>query len=216
MRKYADIKQEDTIYSTAEMKAMVEFNKIKIFFLHPIVKLLDKIGVTPNMISLFSAIVVISAFAFSYVFLNPIYFVVGIWTHMIMDALDGTLARYQNKTSSNGAIIDSLCDHFGIILACLFSYLFVIADGFNILAFAILYSILIGLIFYLLKNKSSFFFIIRPRLYLYTTITIDVFCLTHITDYIVLISSIIILVEIIIGFKKILSVRKRTLKNESH
>jgi len=214
MHKYADTKQEDTIYSTAEMKAMVKFNKIKIFFLHPIVKFLDKIGATPNMISLFSAIVAMGAFTFSYVFLSPMYFAVGIWIHMIIDAVDGTLARYQNKTSSNGAIVDSLCDHFGIVLACLFAYLFFIVDGFSILVFAILYSILIGLIFYLLKNKSSFFFIIRPRLYLYVAITLDVFCLTRITDYIVLISNIIMFVGIIIGFKKILSTKKYTFKNE--
>jgi len=216
MHKYANTKQEDTIYSTAEMSAVIKFNKAKIFFLHPIVKLLDKIGVTPNMVSLLSAIVAVFAFILSYLYSTPVYFVIGIWIHMLLDAIDGTLARYKNKMSSNGAIIDSLCDHLGIILACFFSYLFFLIEGSYILIFAILYSILIGIIFYLLKNKSSFFFVVRPRFYLYAALTFDVFYLTHLSYYVVFISSIIMFVEIIIGVIKILSLRKHTLKNESH
>lgn len=207
MHKYAKVKQKDTIYSAAEMVAVRKLNKAKIFFLHPLVTFLDKIKVTPNMVSVFSAVTVVVAFIFSYLFVNPIYFVIGIWLHLILDSIDGTLARYQKTNSSTGAVVDSVCDHFGVVSASAFTYLFMIVDGVNMLIFVILYSLLMAIILYLLKNKSSYAFVLRPRLYLYIAMTIDVFWLIHITHYIVLIASMIMLVEVILGIIKILSIK---------
>lgn len=208
MRKYAKTEHKDTIYSTGEMVAIKKFNKIKVFFLHPIVFLLDKIKVTPNMVSLFSAFTVITGFIISYAFVNPVYFIIGIWIHLLLDCVDGTLARYQKVNSKNGAIVDAICDHFGIVLSGLFIYLFAIVDGTNMIIFIALYSLLIGITINLLKKKKSFLFIIRPRFYVYIAMTIDVFYFIQITQYVVLIANMIMLAEVVWGIIRLLSIKK--------
>lgn len=208
MNKYAETKQEDTIYSVLEMGVIKKFNKIKIFFLHPIVVALDKIGVSPNMISVSSAVIAGGALFVAYMSSNPIYFIIGIWLHLIVDSLDGTLARYQSKNSPNGAIIDAMCDHVGIISASLFAYMFMIINLVSILIFVGLYTALILIVFYLLKHKSSYRFIIRPRFYFYVALTIDVFRFIDITYYIVLISSAVMFVEVVAGIVKVLRLKK--------
>ncbi len=208
MHKYEKTKQENTIYSKAEMPAVVKFNKAKVFFLHPIVKVLDKIGFTPNMISVFSALIVVISFCFYYFLDSPIYFIAGLWIHLVFDALDGTLARYQKMSSAKGAILDSACDHFGIIAASIFAYMLAVVDPVNIVIFAVFYSILMMIIFYLLKKKNNYFFIVRPRIYFYAALTIDVFWLFHITYYVVLIANMIMLAEIVLGIVRILPAKK--------
>jgi len=211
MQKYAKTKQEDTIYSKLEMVFIKRFNKLKILFLNPFVKLLDKIGITPNAISIFSALIVVVAFLSSYLLTSPIYFIVGIWLHLIVDGLDGTLARYQHVSSSKGAFVDAACDHFGIVLASVFAYIFGIIDWHNILIFAISYSMLMVVILYMLKHKLSYVLVIRPRFYFYIAITIDIFYFSHITYYTVLMANVVMLIEIVLGVVQIFYSKKKHL-----
>ncbi|MCD6109316.1 CDP-alcohol phosphatidyltransferase family protein [bacterium] len=213
MHKYAKTNQEDTIYSTFEMGFIRKANKIKIFFLNPVVKFLDKVGISANMVSIFSAVVAVVGLALSYLTKDVVYFAVGIWIHLLLDCADGTLARYQHSNSSKGAFIDVFCDHAGVISASIFAYLFMMVDLIDISLFVFMYSVLMSIILYLLKNHSSYKFVIRPRFYFYVAITIDIFFSQQITSVTILIANIVMLIEIVVGILKILSIKKMRFLN---
>jgi CDP-diacylglycerol--glycerol-3-phosphate 3-phosphatidyltransferase len=77
----------------------------------PIVKFLDQIGVTPNLITWvgfagsFLAAYLITLHRFQLAALILMIF-------SSMDAIDGSLARYQNKNSKYGAFLDSTLDRY--------------------------------------------------------------------------------------------------------
>ncbi|MBM3138263.1 MAG: CDP-alcohol phosphatidyltransferase family protein [Chloroflexi bacterium] len=79
--------------------------------LNIIASFLDRLGVNPNLLTilgvighLFAAGLIGRGFFFSGAL---ILFIFGLF-----DALDGALARYQQKTSDFGAFLDSVCDRF--------------------------------------------------------------------------------------------------------
>ena len=117
----------------------------------PIVKILDKIGISPNLLSSFKII-----FAVIYVLLIKINFSLAIYSLLFgvfIDLFDGTLARYSNKANDRGKFIDMYSDH---IVYYLFVFgLMIIKIGNPIL---LAYNIMILGIFYLMiiinKNET--------------------------------------------------------------
>jgi phosphatidylglycerophosphate synthase len=93
--------------------------------LGPFLHFIARLGITPNMLTVVSLLVVIVAgilFAF-----NETFF--GAWILLFggfLDGLDGELARITGVRSPFGAFLDSICDHcgdFAVYLGLLFLYL---------------------------------------------------------------------------------------------
>lgn len=84
-------------------------------FLEPIAAFLDKLGLTPNAITLIGLFgTAIAAF-----FLAVGHITIGgliILVFVPLDALDGTLARLRGKTSHFGAFLDSVTDRYAELL----------------------------------------------------------------------------------------------------
>jgi len=107
---------------------MIPEKIIKIFrnLIEPIVKLMDRMNITPNMLTVFGFLIsILSAF-----FFFKGYFRIAALTLIfasIFDSLDGSLARISGKNTDSGAFLDSSLDRvseFAILFAltawCLF------------------------------------------------------------------------------------------------
>ena len=81
-------------------------------FFRPVLLLLARLGVTPNMLTISSLILIIMA---GYV-LSQNHMVIGglllLWGG-VLDGVDGELARVMHRETKFGAFLDSICDHCG-------------------------------------------------------------------------------------------------------
>jgi len=82
--------------------------------LEPIAQFLTNLGIKPSMVTAFGLIGNLAAglvIAFGYLFWGGLIAVI-IWP---LDALDGTMARLRNESSSYGAFVDSVTDRYSEI-----------------------------------------------------------------------------------------------------
>ena len=78
----------------------------------PIAKLLSKLGISPNLITVFGLLFSITAAllaSMDALRLSGVVFLVA----GLMDMLDGTLARHANRTTKTGSLLDSVLDRIG-------------------------------------------------------------------------------------------------------
>ncbi|MBS3076038.1 CDP-alcohol phosphatidyltransferase family protein [Candidatus Pacearchaeota archaeon] len=84
-------------------------------FFIPFLKFFERIDISPSMLTIISFILgIVSIF---FLFTNKIIFIILILLHLLLDGLDGSLARYQKKVSKIWGDIDYYSDH--IVLICL-------------------------------------------------------------------------------------------------
>lgn len=93
---------------------------------------LAKTPLTPNMVSVFGAGMVIAA-GFSYVGLDwPVSAALGMALHMgwhVVDGADGDLARMTGRTSPIGEMVDGLCDYLSHLVLYILLALFLADQG---------------------------------------------------------------------------------------
>ena len=200
---------DNSIYGKFEMEYMVGIRKSKEKIFLPILKFLNKLKINANHVSFISALTTVVTFSLAIYFVQPLIFIIGIWIHMLLDGIDGALARYQKTASVKGTLVDVFGDQFGITLMCVFVVYFSLANIINISVFFVLYTIVIIFSFYFLYKKSRFEIVIRPRIFFYYAATIDVLIYLRFTDIIVLICNVLLLVSIIFGIYQIKMFKKK-------
>jgi CDP-diacylglycerol--glycerol-3-phosphate 3-phosphatidyltransferase len=80
--------------------------------LQPLLSLMDRLGITANMLTLASLFVVVMAA----ILLGSHRMIWGAWFLLFggfLDGMDGALARHTNIQSPLGGFLDSICDHLG-------------------------------------------------------------------------------------------------------
>ena len=123
MRKEAAVtKQGPPEYdavSSFERQYLGPIEETKLKLLLPLVRLLTRLGVSPNMVSLLQ-IPLSVAFVFILAW-NVRVAGVAFIIIVLLDGIDGALATYANKSTRFGKLFDPFCDHLreAIILAAL-------------------------------------------------------------------------------------------------
>lgn len=201
--------QNKSIYSDFEMGFMKKVHHLKMKIFAPLLKILDKLKVKPNYVSVFSVLTVIASFALAVNYWNPLFFIIGMWVHLIIDGIDGTLARFQKSDNINGAIFDVISDHFGIIFFCIFVVIFGFANVYNVSILFLLYSIIIAISLYFLKKNISFVFVLRPRIYLFGAVTYDYIIFIGFTELIAFLANILMVLSIFIAFYQLKIIKKK-------
>ena len=114
--------------------------------LGPLLGVLARAGLTPNMLTIFSLVCLILAgwvVANGYLLAGGVLLVIG----GICDGLDGELARQTDRMTPFGGFLDSICDHcgdFAFSLGLLWLYLAAGAQTEIILVFVALFGSLFG------------------------------------------------------------------------
>ncbi len=189
---------------------MEKFQSYKGVIYQPVLKLCTALGITANHISLLSSLVAILSITFSIVQVDPRYFLYGIWIHVFLDSLDGSLARYQGKSSDLGAFTDVVCDHIGIVASGFYLLNFSLVDPQHVLLFIILYTVDIYNLFItnFIKNPVSVVF--RPRMFVHFFILIDYFTLSNLTGNLIYFLNTILLIQSCFSFSNIVKYLKKT------
>lgn len=101
-------------FSSSEHRTIygVQGVRDKIFF--PVSKFLSFVGINADMVSLIG----FGMLGFFIYFLQsaPYLACIFLLLHVLVDAFDGPLARYQKKDGDGGALVDIICDHTGMVV----------------------------------------------------------------------------------------------------
>jgi phosphatidylglycerophosphate synthase len=198
-------KKTTWVYAWAEMKYMKIFHNFKWLIFLPIIKILNKIWITANMITIFGWLIAFISFLLSYYFHDPIYFAIWIWLHIFFDWIDWVMARYNNSMSDYWSLLDVIFDHLWILLTSIFLLIFFKISSIIILLYTIFYTIIIYNSFILGQINIPYKFVLRPRLFVYTTIVFDLFySWFEITNYLIIILTIILWIQSIQWLMKLL------------
>lgn len=203
-------KKTTGVYASGEMKWMGWFHDFKGKLFEPFLSFLTGIGVTGNIVSATSGIVAICALVLAFAYNEPEVFLIGIWLHLFIDGFDGSLARYQKQQNRFGSFMDVVFDHVGITGCCLYALYFHEANPLLILLFGVFYTFVVFSAFLLGCIRDPFTFVLRPRIFVFATLTADYLWSVHTTDPVLAIVTAIMCVSTVQGLLKIGSFIRHT------
>ena len=140
----------------------------------------------------------------SVIFDTPLIFIIGIWFHLFLDGLDGSLARLSGKKpNTNGLLFDLVFDSVGIAMVALYVLYFAYVSTFTALFFSATYFTVNVISYIFAKTDREYDFVIRPRLFVLIAIAFDYAFSYSTTPTIFLISNILLTIFLLVGIKKL-------------
>ena len=103
-------------------KSLKHFKEKFDSFFKPLVKLLKRLNVDPIHLTVISTI--FGLFSVFFLYLDHLLFIVFILLSIFFDKLDGTLARFTNKSTEYGRWMDYLSDSMITLLLLIKTYIF--------------------------------------------------------------------------------------------
>lgn len=136
---------------------------------------LHKIGITPNMVSIMGVVFLVSIIWIP----RNLFWLSGIFLtlYLLMDGIDGPLARLTLKSHKGGAIVDIFCDQLGIVIVPIASIIHLNIQPVSALLFSTGYIILIVIVVFeneLLKYSARKFVRIKYIIYVLYIVSIAI------------------------------------------
>ncbi len=154
-------------------------------------------GVHPNALSIIGALAAaLVPAALTIGIIAPVLLII---THLIFDGTDGILARTCGLNSTSGSVVDTICDHVGIIFIALAIGIAFPGCRLMLFLYVISYTLLILLAYVMSIFESPLKFMIRPRLFVYIAFMADILCGGRTTFVVLTISVIILTIQVIFG-----------------
>jgi phosphatidylglycerophosphate synthase len=158
-------------YSARERRAMEQGQRLRETILRPLLTGLSRVHVRPGAVtfaSLASGLAFIPAWPAS----RPAALAL-LALHVILDGLDGPLARWQHRASARGSFTDTVCDQLvlaGVVVTLMADSLLSTWSGG---AFLFLYTLVVA--FAMVRNAIGipYSWLVRPRFFLYAAILIE-------------------------------------------
>ena len=198
-----DSKLTADCYSSGERAGMVRSQELRAHLLKPLLRLLTYIKLSANHVTLFSLLL---GLGFCSVWwLSPKWALLCLLIHVLLDGLDGPLARHQGKDSAKGSFTDSMADQLvvtaSMIALMVDQHVSVIAAGIYIFAYAMVVA------FAMVRNalQRPYSWVARPRFVVYLWLALDRLILTpadypNTFNYIVWICNALLVYKMATGF----------------
>jgi len=169
--------------------------------LRPLLTALDSSGMTPNSLT---ALSFLCGLAFC-----PLWMVsrtaalIALALHVLLDGLDGPLARHQGLASRRGSFTDTMSDQC-VVTAVTVTLMAdqvvgVVAGG----AYVFLYALVVG--FAMIRNALSipYSWVVRPRFVVYAWLVVEVYAWPGSLDVILWIGNAVLACKMLTGFLRI-------------
>jgi len=148
-------------FAKNEQKKMSNMATSKTSLFSPILKILDSLWVTPDVLSLLWMISIILAWLS--IWYNLLLAFILLILHIIFDWLDGSLARYKNIDSNAWAFVDIVVDQSWLVILCLALIYHNISDPFFIATYVSTYIIMIIFLIYSNQLDRPIPFVVRTK-----------------------------------------------------
>jgi len=192
------MKKHLNYFSEKEARHIENFKNGRTKWLNPLARSIAKMGITADMVSILGFVMV---FGFVYfVERNPYAAMVLLLLHVMIDGLDGPVARVTGKAGNRGALLDIMCDHTGIVAATAGLVYYGLVNGVVGLAYIYIYTIMI--VFTIVRNvmRISPKIVVRTKYYIYILFAVYVFTGMNYLDGAMLLFSAIMLVSVLNDF----------------
>ncbi len=175
---------------------------IRARLLNPLLRILAGMGVTPNQLTLLS---LLTGLAFCPVFLwrsKAVAFGL-LLSHVLLDGLDGPLARFTQRASNRGSFTDTTADQ--VVVA--FSAVTLIHAGYAGAwpggLYLFFYCMVV--IFAMVRNALTipYSWLVRPRLLVYAWFPVEVYLWHGTLDPLLWVLSAVLAIKMVTGFVKI-------------
>jgi phosphatidylglycerophosphate synthase len=191
-------------YSEDERRAMAWSQELRRRLFWPLLRLLDTCHVTPDQITLLATIVGLS--------FCPLYFwwppgaVLAIVFHVLLDGLDGPLARFKNVDSPRGSFTDTVSDQI-VVVATTITLMW--AETVSIPAggvYIFLYTTVVA--FAMVRNALAvpYSWLVRPRFVVYAWLLVESAFWPGSIEYVIWVCNLLLGFKMITGF---IGIRRR-------
>ncbi len=187
-------------FSQIEDSTYERFQLMRDRFFEPVCSFFTKAGIKPNHLTFLNLLMVIPFIYF--LSGSPIVSFFVLLLSVILDSLDGCLARYQKINSEKGALLDIGVDHF-ILFSVVLAFIFTkTIDGFWGAAYGLNYMLMIGLVMAMRSMKLHVFPIVRSKYYLYGLWALFIFTgLSYLDLFLVFFSIYMFLTNLFLFYK---------------
>jgi len=147
--------------------------KIRDQLFSPLCAVLTKMGIKPDHLSYLNLLMIVP---FAYFFQTIPFVSFGVLVvSILIDAVDGCLARFQKISSEKGALLDIASDHFVFFGVLLTLICFRTLDGFWGSLYSLNYLLMIVLVIVMRSINLHVFPILRSKYYFYALWTLLIF-----------------------------------------
>ena len=162
-------------YSDGERKAMEWAQRLRGTVLNPVLQILTRLQVTPDHLTLIS---LLSGLSFCAVwFWSKPAALTGLFIHVLLDGLDGPLARHLNSASRRGSFTDTIADQTVITattITLMADHVIEIAAGGIYLS---VYAIVVAMAMVRNAMDIPYSLLFRPRFLVYGWFVVETYCL---------------------------------------
>jgi phosphatidylglycerophosphate synthase len=188
-------------YSAGELAGMVLWQNVRAATLRPLLRMLARAGVRPDHLTLLSAVVGLS-FCPLFFWSQTLAFTM-LALHVLLDGLDGPLARHTNTPSRRGSFFDSMSDQLVVVAstATLMSVhvVGVLPGSIYVIAYTVV------MLLAIVRNALSipYSWLVRPRFFVYIWFIVETHYLPGTVDHLLWFFNALLVMKVLTGFAEI-------------
>lgn len=180
---------------------MALWQRLRAVALRPLLDMLTRCRVGPDHLTLLSALTGL-AFCPLYFWSKPAAFAM-IGLHVLLDGLDGPLARHTDTATRHGSFTDSMSDQLVVVASTstlMSTHVIGILPG---SVYIVAYTAL--LLFAMIRNVLSipYSWLVRPRFFIYVWFVVETYYLPGTINYVLWFFNALLALKLITGFVKI-------------
>jgi phosphatidylglycerophosphate synthase len=192
---------EADCYSAGERSAMRWGRSLRRRCCAPLLRALTACGVTGDHLTI-AGLLVGLAFVPLYFYWKPAAFC-ALAVHVLLDGLDGPLARHAGAASRRGSLTDTMCDQLVVTATTL---ALMAAHAVDVMAggvYIFLYTVVV--VFAMVRNvlQIPYTWLIRPRLIVFAWLPIEAYLLPGTIDYVFWAFNLLLAAKTATGFLRI-------------
>ncbi len=195
-------KPKVTCYSEGEDGFMRKSQELRGNVLRPLLAVLARCAITPNHLTLLS---LLTGLAFCPLFLRGriIAACSALLAHVVLDGLDGPLARFTGRSSNQGSFADTASDQVVVTVTTITMIHAGYAGLWSGVLYLFFYSIVV--IFAMVRNALAipYSWLVRPRFFVYLGIPVSVYWWRNTLDVMLWLFALLLGIKTLTGFIKI-------------
>lgn len=188
-------------YSQGERAWMEYGQHLRAVALGPALRLLTRFRIGPDHVTVLSLLAGL-AFAVAWPLGYRWSALFGLAMHVLLDGLDGPLARQQRVDSPRGSFTDSFCDQLvvsAVVIVLMIGpdpMLDVVSGG----IFLVLYTAVLAISMVRNSLAIPYSWLVRPRFFVYLAIPIELLFWPNLVVIVVIISNALLTIKLVSGF----------------
>jgi phosphatidylglycerophosphate synthase len=190
-------------YSAGERAWMEYGQQLRGRILDPGLSLMTSARMTPDQITLLSLLAGL-AFAPLWYWQYKWLAVGAIALHVLLDGMDGPLARFQHVASPRGSFTDSFCDQ--LVVSAVTIVLMITEPQLSVVAgslFLVLYASVLAIALVRSTLRIPYSWLVRPRFFLFLAIPLYLLQVPHAVTVVVRTSNLLLAIKLATGFFKL-------------